>query len=225
MDIQTINIIVLVAFMVAVVTTLLVTRSHYRRKFIPVIRKLEAQITKNEKTATDDTPQGATTTEEQTNVPKAMQQTTDGNEAKVQQADGKEKGQQANDANQKRQSKVRKPAKLSDMELFIHLTTIIKKQELFLMPKFGRNKVVAHFGITNRRVGKAFSVGGTSLPEFIRECRLEYAKQLLTDRPDLSISEVGTAAGFTYTTTFNADFKNKMGLSPTQYRESILGAQ
>ncbi len=110
---------------------------------------------------------------------------------------------------------------LSDLELFNELTSIIRDRKLFLTQKFGRNEVVEIFGLTNRRIGAAFSLGGTSLPEFIRECRLEYAQHLMNEHPELSLADVASSSGFSYTTTFCADFKNKFGMSPTQYRQQM----
>ena len=71
----------------------------------------------------------------------------------------------------------------------------------------------------SKRVSTAFSMAGTSVPEFIRECRLEHARQLIVERPDMTLVEIATASGFVHASTFTVDFKNKYGVSPTKYRE------
>lgn len=100
-----------------------------------------------------------------------------------------------------------------------HITEVIREEKLFLTPGLGRKELVQRFGLTNRQIGALFSEAGTSVPEFIRDCRLEYAKNLIAERPDLTFSEIADASGFLHVTTFNVDFKNKYGLTPSQYRE------
>lgn len=100
-----------------------------------------------------------------------------------------------------------------------HITEVIRQEKLFLTPGLGRKELVQRFGLTNRQIGALFSEAGTSVPEFIRDCRLEYATNLITEHPDLTFSEIADASGFLHATTFNVDFKSKYGLTPSQYRE------
>lgn len=110
---------------------------------------------------------------------------------------------------------------LSDEELFRHLHLIIKRERLFLDPDFDRQQLIDRVHLPAHRVGAAFSQGSEfdSLPDFIRDCRLEYARELIVSRPDLTFSEIVDASGFLHATTFSVDFKHKYGLTPTQYRE------
>ena len=107
----------------------------------------------------------------------------------------------------------------ADDELFRQLTDAIRKEQLYTMPKFGRAELVERFHLSSKRVSTAFSMAGTSVPEFIRECRLEHARRLIAERPDMPLVEIATASGFVHASTFTVDFKNKYGLSPTKYRE------
>lgn len=113
---------------------------------------------------------------------------------------------------------------MSDGELFNHLRLVIKRDRLFLDPEFDRQKLVQLFRLSNRQVGAAFSQGSEfgSLPDFIRDCRLEYSCHLLTDHPELSIKEVAAKSGFQYASTYSTDFKNKYTLTPSAYRELKL---
>ena len=56
-----------------------------------------------------------------------------------------------------------------------------------------------------------------SVSDFIRDCRLEHACQLLKTT-DMKIAEVAACSGFSRVTTFNHDFKTRYNLSPTEYR-------
>ena len=111
------------------------------------------------------------------------------------------------------------PQPEEDTGLYTRITRSILAEKLFLDPGLGRQELVTHFGLTNRQIGALFSSAGTSLPEFIRDCRLEYARELIVNRPDLTFSEIADASGFLHATTFSVDFKHKYGLTPTQYRE------
>lgn len=116
---------------------------------------------------------------------------------------------------------------LSDAELFIFLHDIIIREQLYLDPAFERQKLVDRFKISQHRIGNAFSQGGpyNSLPDFIRSQRLEYACQLLREKPDLSISEVAAASGFANHSTFGRDFKKKFDITPSDYRAQMPAIQ
>ena len=109
---------------------------------------------------------------------------------------------------------------LNDKQLFDYLSNIIRSEELFLNSNFGRQMLMDRFHINERRIGAAFSCC-EGLPDFIRDLRLEYACQLITDNPKMSISDVATASGFSNLTVFGRDFKRKYEVTPTYFRSQI----
>ena len=112
---------------------------------------------------------------------------------------------------------------LNDEQLFDYLSNIICNEGLYLNPNFGRQVLIDRFHLTDRRIGAAFAHGGShnSLPDFIRDLRLDYACQLITDNPTMSISDVATASGFSNLTVFGRDFKRKYEVTPTYFRSQI----
>ncbi len=56
--------------------------------------------------------------------------------------------------------------------------------------------------------------------ELIRSIRIDKSKQLLSNN-SLNVSEVAFKVGYCDPKYFSRNFKNKIGLSPTEYRESI----
>lgn len=122
---------------------------------------------------------------------------------------------------QNKKSKDQNPTSMNNEELFQYLREGILKEHLFLSPNFGRSDVVNHFHITKNRVSAAFSKGSShsSISDFIRECRLDYARQLMINEPQKSLVDVATSSGFTHATTFSTDFKARYGLTPSQFRE------
>ncbi len=109
---------------------------------------------------------------------------------------------------------------LNDEQLFDYLSDVIRNEELFLKHNFSRQLLMDRFHINERRIGAAFSCC-EGLPDFIRDLRLEYACRLITDNPEMSISDVATASGFSNLTVFGRDFKRKYEVTPTYFRSQM----
>lgn len=109
---------------------------------------------------------------------------------------------------------------MTDEELFAYLSKTIKDDELFRNPDLNRTAVMKRFSLSAVRIGKAFARGGgMGLPEFVRNCRLDYACRLMVEQPEMPFNEVGSQSGYTRTTTFYHDFKARFGMPPAEYRE------
>ncbi len=62
---------------------------------------------------------------------------------------------------------------------------------------------------------------GVGIADHIRNLRIKKAKKLLSDQPDISISEVASACGFDDYNYFISMFKRVVGMPPKQYMNSI----
>ena len=112
---------------------------------------------------------------------------------------------------------------MTDEELFQYITKVIREQELYRWHDFNRAAVMQHFSLSAARVGAAFAQGGgQSLPEFVRNCRLDHACRLMMEHPRMSFVEVSNDSGYQRTTTFYHDFKARFGMAPAEYRQSQL---
>ena len=111
----------------------------------------------------------------------------------------------------------------TEEELFTYLSSIIRSEKLFTDPNFGRQTLADRFHLSDHRIGAAFARGSehNSLPDFIRELRLEYACQMLSENPDMSINNIATACGFNSATVFCRYFKNKFDVTPTFFRSQL----
>lgn len=109
---------------------------------------------------------------------------------------------------------------LNDEHLFDYLSDVIRNEKLFLNQNFSRQLLIDRFHINERRIGAAFSCC-EGLPDFIRDLRLEYACQMITDNPEMSISDVASASGFSNLTVFGRDFKRKYEVTPTYFRSQM----
>jgi len=88
----------------------------------------------------------------------------------------------------------------------------------------GFDTIAARLGITDRHLRRAFGAEfGVSPVEFAQTQRLLLAKRLLTDTA-LSVTEVAFASGFGSLRRFNALFKQRYRLQPSQLRRHMNGA-
>ncbi len=111
-----------------------------------------------------------------------------------------------------------------EADLFTNMQQVIKEKRLYLDPQFDRQAASDYFQITTRDVGAAFAQGSeyASITDYINRLRLDHARELITTRSDMSIDEVATASGFSVRRTFSRLFKEKFGLTPTEYRAVYL---
>ena len=110
---------------------------------------------------------------------------------------------------------------LGEADLFQFLSQTIVREKLYLDAAFDRQAAIDFFHLSKERVGAAFAQGSdyASISDFINECRLEYAVNLLNDQPALPVSQVAQASGFSDANYFGRKFKARFGLSPTQFRK------
>lgn len=109
---------------------------------------------------------------------------------------------------------------LSPVELFDYMSRIIQTELLFLQVDFGRQKLMDRFRLSKERVGQAFAQGSSykSVAEYVRDLRLEYSANLLATHPEFSIREVSKASGFSNLSVYSRSFRNKYGVTPSEYR-------
>ena len=115
----------------------------------------------------------------------------------------------------------KRPSAMTDEELFLYISDLIRKEQLYLNPMLDRQSLIKFLDVSAHRIGAAFSKGSEfgSLPGFVRSLRLEHACNLLATRPDLSVKAVGVASGFSNNSTFCSDFKSRYGITPSEYRK------
>lgn len=96
-----------------------------------------------------------------------------------------------------------------------HLTEKITNAELCYVFLCDRKKLTREFKEAH----------GMSIIDYTNNLRLRKARQMLHKNPDLSISYVSAAVGFSYQSYFSTLFYDKYGMSPTEmqklYREEL----
>lgn len=62
---------------------------------------------------------------------------------------------------------------------------------------------------------------GMGVLEYIHECRIEKAKEIMSENPEAKAKEVAEKVGFANLATFIRVFKKKEGITPGQFRDSM----
>lgn len=108
-----------------------------------------------------------------------------------------------------------------DKMLFEQIHSVIIDKKLFLNPQFSRNEYIA-LGAANRNKAAQLlrEFAGTNLYGYINDMRLEYARELMHERPDAPIKAISADAGFSNIRTFYRLFLSKYGTTPTNYRKN-----
>lgn len=84
------------------------------------------------------------------------------------------------------------------------------------------NTIAYRFLISRSKLDRDFKqFTGVTIHSFLDMCRLNQAKMLLELRPDMSVSDVSTACGFTSETYFFPFFKKSVGVTPLEYRRQL----
>ncbi len=110
---------------------------------------------------------------------------------------------------------------MTSEELYSFLHTEILGKKLFLNPGFGRQTLMDDYSLSKEKIGKAFSAYGTSLPQFINTCRLEYACSLMKRDREMNVTDVASSSGFTTRESFSRSFKQQYALTPSEYRDNL----
>ena len=149
-------------------------------------------------------------------------------EAEAAEPDAKDVEEKTQDKSPKEEVPTTKPrvkrmtkAEIAEERLYKNITSTIVKEQLYLKPGFGRTDIVERFNISAHRAGMIFSKRQTSIPEFVRNCRLEHACQQMKDEPLANLSDIATASGFSFVSSFMRDFKDRYGVTPARFRETL----
>ena len=93
-------------------------------------------------------------------------------------------------------------------------------QENYAKPGLSTEDIANHLQITPRYVQIALAAEGLTPSEYLKVCRLQAARRLLSSRAfaDRSITEVAFECGFTSSAHFSTEFRKRFGESPSHFR-------
>lgn len=95
-------------------------------------------------------------------------------------------------------------------------------QENYAKPGLSTEDIAQHLEITPRYVQIALASEGLTPSEYLKACRLQAARRLLSSPAvdDRSITEIAFECGFTSSAHFSTEFRKRFGKSPRSFRRS-----
>lgn len=82
--------------------------------------------------------------------------------------------------------------------------------------------MAVRLGISVRQLQLLFEPTGTSYARYVLSRRLERSRLLLAQPGGSSIAEIASACGFESLATFYRNFRTAFGMSPSDYRQSVM---
>ena len=110
-----------------------------------------------------------------------------------------------------------------DKDLFKTIDTVIRKERLYAQANLMREDVMQRFSIGRHHLNDQLNAfaDGMSFPQYINSIRMEVAYDLLTNRPEMTITEIAREVGFT-APNLREQFKCCYGITPIEYRAGLL---
>lgn len=110
-----------------------------------------------------------------------------------------------------------------DKDLFKTIDKIIREERLYAQVNLMREDIMERFGIGRHRLNDQLNTfaDGMSFPQYINSIRMEIAYDLLTNRPEMKITEIAREVGFT-APNLREQFKRCYGITPAEYRASLV---
>ena len=102
------------------------------------------------------------------------------------------------------------------------LELLVEEGRIYLQPDLRVSDVARQLGTNREYVYQAINVRmGISFSDYINSKRVEYAKKLLRENPDMSSDELFARSGFNSSASFYRNFKQLTGMSPRQFVNSL----
>ena len=107
----------------------------------------------------------------------------------------------------------------TDNELMTRIKLLMEEERLYLNPNLKLADVAETLGVSRNTVSACINAQGCTFNQLVNEYRLQHAKKLLCEAPDMKISTVGLESGFANERTFFRVFKDATGMTPKEWTE------
>ena len=110
--------------------------------------------------------------------------------------------------------------------LYAEIVRRIGNGKLYLDPMFSQQNLCDNMNRSQRYVSLALSeVGKISFPNLVNNFRINEARRLIADNPDITVIELMEKTGFGSRQSFNRHFKVATGFTPSEYQERARDTQ
>jgi len=106
--------------------------------------------------------------------------------------------------------------------LFDMIDTAIRAERLYANGALQRQDICERFCISRHTLNNLLAqhAGGPSFPQYINTIRLEKTLHLLRSNPEMTITAIAAAVGFT-PANLREQFKRQYGVTPQEYRQNL----
>jgi AraC-like DNA-binding protein len=110
-----------------------------------------------------------------------------------------------------------------DKDLFKTMDSIIRNERLYAQVNLLREDIMRRFNIGRHHLNDQLNTfaDGMSFPQYINSIRMEVAYDLLTNHPEMTITDVASEVGFS-APNLREQFKRCYGISPAEYRATLI---
>jgi YesN/AraC family two-component response regulator len=96
---------------------------------------------------------------------------------------------------------------------------LIEKEKPYLSSELKVSDIAEKLNTSSRNISDCIKNStNNTFVNFINTYRIDYAKQLMRQQPDMKISEVFLSSGFANETTFFRIFKTLTGMTPNEWK-------
>ena len=114
------------------------------------------------------------------------------------------------------------PQPVIDDELMQRIVQLMEQEKPYLSSELKVSDLADRLGVNSRTLSDCIrNSTGSTFANFINAYRIDYAKALMRQQPDMKISEVFLSSGFANETTFYRIFKAVTGMTPNEWKAKI----
>lgn len=107
-----------------------------------------------------------------------------------------------------------------DKKLFDKLERVLDEEMLYLNPDITRDQLIKQIHIPKNTFGQLIQTyTGTNFKTYINNKRLDYSLILLKDSQNHTIESVAVDSGFNNARSFYRIFRERYGMTPSEYRD------
>ena len=106
----------------------------------------------------------------------------------------------------------------SSEQLTAQLRKLMESEKMYLSSELRLNDVAARLGTSSRNISDCIRRSqGCSFSQFVNGYRVEHAKKLMQQRPDIKMTNLFYESGFANETSFYRTFKLLTGMTPKEW--------
>lgn len=104
-----------------------------------------------------------------------------------------------------------------DEQLMQRIIRLMEEQRPYLDSDLKQADVATALGVRLDEVSRCINSNAFNFSQFVNGYRIEYAKQLMLQKPGIKMTQVAIESGFSNDTNFFRTFKNIVGMTPSEW--------